>query len=294
MSTAPFNNNIPGSFPGTESPSYPPGPSANSAQLASQVTEHKLESKFISNQAVYRKTKDQHDILRQLEAVCYLLIFYQFVRFCYCACIIPTLCHIVQVALVNYNLAISTDGETFLQILFEDEDAESRIDSLRSKLPRFLHSLYVKTIFVLLYHTLFVCTWMVSLVNEEKVAELSTGTWWFVSFIGEEVPRISPHESFATKIVKLGLPQLLVLDLIILFIQLVSFQCIFWQSATFSGRSANEKEVYLIRGKNVGVGIAGDASVEDYGHGVILALKVRLYETLKFESFFQSEGSTQI
>ncbi|KAI3405349.2 hypothetical protein KGF56_001846 [Candida oxycetoniae] len=258
----------------------------NAMQVASEVVESEFETRFTCNRIVHRKTEDQHHIMAQLEGLCYILIFYQFSKFCYNACLIPTLCHIVQLTILNHRLVISSYANIFLQALSEDVDNESRINTLRGKIPTICNNLYFKTVFVLVYHTLFVCTWMVSLVNEEKLSQLENGTWWFISFIGEKVPVISPQASFWIKIVKLGLPQLLILDLVILFLQLILLQCIFKQSSVFrGGRTMGDKEVYLIRSRNSGYEVQGDDSLEDYGQGVILALKVRLYETFQFDSF---------
>ncbi|EDK43230.1 hypothetical protein LELG_01408 [Lodderomyces elongisporus NRRL YB-4239] len=258
----------------------------------SRYVEDDFEFRFSSNQLIRRKTRAQHEFLAQLEGLCYILIFYQFIKFCYSACLIPTLLHVLVLAFVNYNFAIDPEtGDVLLRAMFEESlDHQERIELLKRRLPRICFAVYCKTVFVMAYHILFICTWMISLVDEGQLDELETGSWWFVSFIGEEPPIIHKELGYWAKAIKLGLVQLLLLDIIILFLQLVLFQCIFKQSLAVGARSLDEREVELIRGKNIPLSltIAGDDSnselngLHELGEGRILALQVRLYELLLF------------
>lgn len=280
--------NIPGAFPLDSSI---PFTNKRLMSVVNETVQHQMETKFISNQLVTRKTKYQHEILYQLEALCYILIFYQLVKYCHYACLIPFLSHILVLLALNPRIITSSNSRTVLDILFEDADADTRRSTLERKLPEYSYMMYVKTLFVLLYHTLFVTTWGVSLVNREKLSTIQYGTWWFISFIGESVPDISPNASTWSKIVELGLFQLLFVDLLILFIQLVLFQCIYYQSSILglSGRSINEAEVCVIRGSELNTGVQGDESLDGDQLGVFTALVVQLYENFEILGMFRWE-----
>ncbi|CCG22725.1 hypothetical protein CORT_0B10210 [Candida orthopsilosis Co 90-125] len=280
--------NIPGAFPLDSST---PFTNKRLMSVVNETVQHQMEAKFISNQLVTRKTKYQHEILYQLEALCYILIFYQLVKYCHYACLIPFLSHILVLLALNPRIITSSNSRTVLDILFEDADADTRRSTLERKLPDYSYMMYAKTLFVLLYHTLFITTWGVSLVNREKLSTIQYGTWWFISFIGENVPDISPDASTWSKIVELGLFQLLFVDLLILFIQLVLFQCIYYQSSLLglSGRSINEAEVCVIRGSELNTGVQGDESLDGDQSGVFTALVVQLYENFEISGMFRWE-----
>lgn len=280
--------NIPGAFPLASSD---PLPNKRSMSIVNETVQHQIESKFISNQLVNRKTKYQHEILYQLEALCYILIFYQFIKYCHYACLIPFLSHIIVLLALNPRIITSSNSRTVLDILFENADAETRRNTLERTLPEYSYMMYVKTLFVVVYHTLFISIWGVSLVNREKLPTIEYGTWWFVSFIGENVPYISPNASAWSKIIELGLFQLLFVDLLILFIQLILFQCIYYQSSLMAlgGRSINEPEVCVIRGSESNTGVQGDTSLNENQMGILTVLAVRLYENFEILGMFRRE-----
>lgn len=158
--------NIPGAFPLASSD---PLPNKRSMSIVNETVQHQIESKFISNQLVNRKTKYQHEILYQLEALCYILIFYQFIKYCHYACLIPFLSHIIVLLALNPRIITSSNSRTVLDILFENADAETRRNTLERTLPEYSYMMYVKTLFVVVYHTLFISIWG-SLFSESRKA----------------------------------------------------------------------------------------------------------------------------
>lgn len=271
---------IPGSFPLGNTP---PPLSKRSMSVVNETVQHEMQAKFISNQLVNRKTRYQHEILYQLEALCYILIFYQLVKYCHYACLLPFLCHIIVLLGLNPKIVLSSSSRTILDLMFEDADAETRRSSLERTLPEYSSMMYIKTLFVLIYHTLFITIWGVSLVNREKLPTIQYGTWWFISFIGENVPDIPPDASTWSKVVQLGLFQLLFVDLLILFIQVILFQCVYCQTSLLNlgGRSVDEPEACVIRGLDLSSGVQGDDSLSEDQQGVFTALIVRLYENFE-------------
>ncbi|KAI5955771.1 hypothetical protein KGF54_001273 [Candida jiufengensis] len=258
-------------------------------EVVNQNLQQELQQKFYSSNIIHKKTKYQHELLINLSSICYFLIFYQFSKYCHLACLIPFILHLIPLIGLNPQL-ITSNTQSFLDTIFENENNhEDRIQLLRQKLPKFCYMLYLKTIFVILYHILFICTWVVSLVNEEKLTSLQYGTWWFVSFFGEETPVLDKSDPFWYKVLQLGLLQIVLVDLIILFIQLILFQSIFYQSALFSGRRIEEQEAYLIRyATNSQTSGQVDDSLIENDDGILCALVVRLYNVFNSKIEFDS------
>ncbi|EMG46632.1 hypothetical protein G210_3112 [Candida maltosa Xu316] len=264
----------------------------NATTTAEMEAQQKVQ--FEQNQLIHTKTRSQHDIISQLDILVYILVFYQFIKYCHLAFLTPLALHLLFQSLLNSKYI--TQHQQFpdlLLFLTDDNDDDEQQQSRRSQFyDQFVHKycylLYVKTIIVLLYHVLVICTWAMALVNSQQLDVLRNGNWWFVSFIGEEIPEISVSSPYWVKLYRLGLIQLLFTDLLILFVQLVLYQCIYKQSDAFHlDRRVNEKEVYIIRTSesNSSSVVVDDHSVQADDTGIFTVLKVRLYECFQSDAY---------
>ncbi|CAI5757659.1 unnamed protein product [Candida verbasci] len=252
---------------------------------ASGLIEQEEMSKFENHQFVNMKTKDQYEIVSQIDSLIYILLFYQFIKYCHSASLIPLILQVLAQTLLNSKILTNRESASILSFLLTERDSSTRQAIINNFLHRYCYLVYIKTVFVILYHILFVCVWEVSLTNTDKLQFLPNGSWWFVSFIGEQVPNITGDMSFGTKVIKLGLFQLLFTDLLILFLQLVSYQCIFKQSNVLHiERRLNEEEVYIIRTNLNGNITVPDSEVTPKDK-IPTVLKIRLFETLTSESY---------
>lgn len=143
--------------------------------------------------------------------------------------------------------------------------------------------MYAKTFFVGFYHGL-VVTWLVLIANDNNLAAIEHGSWWFVSFIGESTPSVLAVMPWYKKMVVLGLPQLLITDVLIMILQLVLFQCVFRQSTlTYLGRRLND-ETLIIR-----TSMVDPVSPIPHINQAPMVLRVRLYESLRKEAVLDEE-----
>lgn len=282
--------NLPGSFYIESNNTIPSG--GSSTAVSNNENQQKIQ--FETSQLIHTKTKDQYDLLGNLEFLSYMIIFYQFIKYCHLACLIPLLLHLSLQMILNTKLI--THNEEYPQIIAllmgnnDSDDDENNQESRDRAYHTFIHNycyfLYIKTIFVLIYHVLFVCAWMVSIVNSNQLEKLQHGTWWLISFIGEDIPDINSSTPYFTKLCKLGLFQLLFTDLLILFIQLSLYQGIYKQSDAFHiERRLDEKEVYIIRKDARSQVVVDDGSIKVDDEGIPTVLKIRLYECFESNAY---------
>ncbi|RCK55694.1 hypothetical protein Cantr_05027 [Candida viswanathii] len=282
--------NLPGSF---YQDSIPSGASTMATPGTNREAQQKTQ--FETSQLIHIKTKDQFDLLAHMEFLSYMVIFYQFIKYCHLACLIPLLLHLSLQMILNSKLI--THNEDYPQIIAllmghndDEEDGEGdeggRDRVYRTFLHNYCYFLYMKTIFVLSYHALFVCTWVISIVNSQQLDKLQHGTWWLISFIGEDVPDVDATTPYFTKLCKLGLFQLLFTDILILFMQLALYQSMYKQSDAFQlERRLNEKEVFIIRKDPHAQVVVDDGSVKVNDDGIPTVLKIRLYECFESEAY---------
>lgn len=230
----------------------------------------------------------------------YLLIGYQFIKYCHSACIVPVLFHIaVQKVLSCDSITSSGSNYAGVHVLREVINRQIR-DAQRAGtalggpsetsvaavvLARCCLLLYYKFLVACLYHTLFVCFWILLVAETGRIRQLEHGTWWTISFLGEGVPENYDADwNFWYKVSVLGLPGLLFSDLVILGIQLVLFQAVYKQSTISPlGVRLGEQEVDIVR-------VASDTVLDNSAlfeteAGVPLVLRVKLYETFRREAF---------
>lgn len=275
---------IPGSFPQNDVPE-PPGVITESA---SKVMEQEELQVFSFRQLGNAKSRHQVHIIKQMEALVYILVGFQFIKYCHSACIIPIILHVsAQLVLScgSVTMSRSRADQTWITTIirtlnqadeFLQEEKERRQDIIFRRVCFFL---YAKTFVAWIYHCL-VIIWLIPITNDDDLSMIEHGTWWFVSFIGESTPSIPARAPWFKKIVPLGLPQLLLSDILIMIVQLILFQCIFRQSTvTYLGQRRSNDELTIIRTTATDpsgpIQIIKDAPV---------VLKVKLYETISKEA----------
>ena len=298
-----FGPIIPGSFPSALSVASGTESRTNAKAVATTIIDEENNFKFRSKQFIVQKTRHQQNLISQLDTLVYLLIGYQFIKYCHSACILPVLLHIIMQKILCCSSITGDPNSSNIHVINEavndyinrrrQDNANTPNDPSRDDLINHIFTkacslVYWKAIITFVYHVLFVCTWMVLIVDDGKLKMLENGSWWFISFIGESTPEdVTKETNYWYKLLQLGLPGLLVSDLIILFIQLVLFQCIFKQSTVSPiGRTLDEDEINLIRQ-------AGDfSSIPDrakiFGGTVPWVLLIKLYELFEKKSFTDS------
>lgn len=281
--------NLPGTFPiDDEIPSAPANTTYSTvSSTATELIESQQNFQFNNNQLIHNKRKYQFDILTQIDALVYIIIFYQFVKFCHSACLIPMVLHLVLQILLNSKIVTqNSQVPNLLSFLSNEDNQDTRERIYETFIHKYCYLLYIKTILVILYHTLFVATWVMYLVDTQQLQKLNHGTWWFISFIGEETPVIDKSTPYWLKLFELGLFQLIFTDVLILFLQLALYQCIYKQSDAFHlDRRLNEKEVYIIRTNADSTSGIDDQSVVTDADGVPTVLKIRLFECFKSDAY---------
>lgn len=244
---------IPGLFP-------EPAPLPTTEQI-----DRLLQSQFVGRQIVTRKTRIQHEIFHHIDAVVYVIAAYQYIKFCHLACLLPAVLHCgVQKLLVRDLL----DSGVLAQL---DPQIRHQIDDLVSR--NLYLGVWWKAVICIVYHVGFVFWWLLPLANLGDYAQIGNGTWWFVLFIGEELPVIDPHATTATKLWQLGLVPLVLTDVVVLFCQVVLHQAVFRQSTVFQ-RRFSDKEVYLVRPMADMLGVADESIDPDALVPEVLRVKV--------------------
>ncbi|KAK6457552.1 uncharacterized protein RJT20DRAFT_24506 [Scheffersomyces xylosifermentans] len=295
-------HSIPGAFPPPNSPpQLQTGSASNSnttgfvnpvtSSLIDKANLHSFEGKHV----LIQKAKHQQDIVTQLEALVYILVGYQFIKYCHSACLVPVVFHIAYQKMLSCDPITSNNTTEYrmgiaglLLVTRGEENPTIRDRATRIVLTKSCLMLYWKTIITSLYHILFITTWMMYIVNDGSAYKLEHGTWWFISFIGEEAPLdIDASTNYWVKLAKLGLPGLLITDMIILFIQLVLYQCVYKQSTLLPHRGMLvDKEVYLLRtvSETATTNARLDDSIDPH-ETIPLVLKVKLFESFSWEAF---------
>lgn len=294
---------IPGSFPNGLSVAPGTESQINTKAVATTIIDEENNSRFRNKQFIVQKTRHQQNLISQLDTLVYLLVGYQFIKYCHSACILPALLHIIVQKILSCSSITGDPNSGGIHVINEavtdfinrrrqnnanTPNDPSRDDLINTIFIKACSIVYWKAIVTCVYHILFICTWMVLIANDNKLNMLENGSWWFISFIGESIPEdITIETNYWYKLFQLGLPGLLVSDLIILFIQLVLFQCIYKQSTVSPiGRTLNEDEINLIRQ-------AGDfSSIPDrakiFGGSIPWILLIKLYELFERKSFTES------
>lgn len=299
---------LPGAYPeeSLDSTSTNPITTGSSSQLhnhpgntpASAVLDHKNLVSFEVRHFLLQKAKHQQHLIIQLESIIYILIAYQFIKFCHLACLLPVLLHFTCNMLLGID-AFTSDTPNLRAglpgLLLQLDRQQQQLPAIQEQvtqmvLAKLQLTLFWKTITVLLYHTLFIAFWVLPLVESGQNQALEHGTWWFVTFIGEELPQnLVAKDSFWSKLALLGLPGLLITDLVILFLQLVLYQVVYVQSGILQGTALNESEEYRVRTTTDIQSTTMDTS-EAPNQINPLVLKVRLYECFKLETYIRTSN----
>lgn len=295
---------MPGAFPGSwthplqQQEDIPTTTAAASFQLDANYLR-----KFQTRKGVSQKTRHQQLLIAQLEALVYILVGYQFIKYCHSACIIPVIFHMaVQKVLSCDSITSASTNYSGVHIIREViarhiRDSQNNADGSQTEssvaaivLARCCLLVYYKFLVTCLYHILFVCFWALLVAETGRLRQLEHGTWWVISFIGESVPPgYDSGWNFWYKVSVLGLPGLLFSDLVILAVQLVLFQAVYKQSTVSPlGVRLGEQEVDIVRGPT-DTGLDSSALFETET-GVPLILRIKLYETFAKEAFIADLG----
>jgi hypothetical protein len=265
---------IPGGFPNQ---------STTDSGDTSQALHNEMTETFTAKQRLTTTTKFQHDILVQFDSLVYIIVGYQFVKYGHSACLLPLLCHLAIQKLLSSTLVISQARSTLWLSLYDDSISEEVRDTFRRiVISTTCLAIYWKTIFTCMYHTIFIWWWMVPLADHGNLSKIQYGSWWVISFIGELPPSDIPFDSgLASKLVALGLPQLLVSDMVILFLQLVLYQCIYRQSRTFDETVPNGDSQYFIRNTRD----INSMALSSFGTNDRFVVKIKLFESFRKDSY---------
>lgn len=296
---------MPGAFPIpiTESSAHvsstSPPPQVNTASAA-EVLEYNSINKFDKRQQIVTKTRGQHHLLVQLNALVYILIGYELIKYCHSACLFPFLLHFLLQKMLTPDPITKYPSSSGLVTMMEmgtrqiNERNESIENIVRAKqevtdkiLRRTCQVIYWKFIITSLYHLLFLVSWELLIADQGKLADLENGTWWFISFIGESVPQnFDPKESMWYHLFQLGLPGLLFSDGVITFIQLIQFQCMYKQSKVAPVNYKGPEIGYIRAPNDVSLPSESVPIYEDE-NAVPLVLNVNLYEVFNKEAFLR-------
>lgn len=283
---------MPGSFPLPSNTSW----SARSPPPAPPVAESSTQVTFERKELIGTKTHAQRHLIGQLNSLTYFVIGYQFVKYCYSSCLPPLFFHaLIQQLLNTEEITGNGQGTRVLfneAIALQERHAEANgilynrtawVNLLLSKLCLFV---YWKFLVVAAWHTVFVVGWVQLVANNGQLEDLSFGTWYCLSFMGETTPsNYSVLDPWWLRLWKLGLVELLITDVIILALQLCLFQSIYFQSTISpKGIALGEEEVYILRAQSGGA----QGSVPLDHRGLPDVLHIKLFQMFDRESFSRS------
>ncbi|OBA18011.1 hypothetical protein METBIDRAFT_47791 [Metschnikowia bicuspidata var. bicuspidata NRRL YB-4993] len=285
---------MPGSFL-TEPQDHPrpavPGPSSlfSDQESLNLAVEREFQTIFASKELGASKTAAQKHLIGQLDTLTYLIIGYQFLRYTHGSCMPPTLAHLlVQFLLYSRHFTAMGPGsgrQIFAEYLNSREqhfqaaglsfDRQQIIDFI---FLRMRNVILWKFLVCLVYHTLLVVLYLRPLANKDRLHFLQNGSWYFVSFVGEEISRHNlASSSWWLQLWQLGLFGLLGMDVVILIFQLILYQSIFLQSTISpKGLRLNEAECDILRAEGPGPGLGIDTTSD----GVPDIFHIKLYESL--------------
>jgi len=273
---------MPGSFPGTplSNPRY-----NTVAQSQTPVARAELPPPILFEQKeqVGTKTAAQRHLIGQLNSLTYFVIGYQFVKYCYSSCLPPLFFHslIQQLLHVEEITGNNRSSRTIFSeaIALQERQAEltgipfdrrgwARL--LESRLTQFI---YWKFLVVAVWHTLFVVIFLQGEAAGGRLANLSFGLWYSLSFMGESYPSsYLVLDPWWLRLWKLGLVELLVCDVVILVLQLCVFQSIYLQlTISPRGLALGEDEVNIVRAQQGG---SGEVKVDLEGRMDVLHIKL--------------------
>ncbi|CAK7895578.1 hypothetical protein CAAN1_05S04236 [[Candida] anglica] len=299
-----MSSNMPGYFPSDRSTTPIAGASSGPEMVELMNTE-----RFMVKNKCMQKNRNQRNLILQLDMVVYILVAYQLIRHCYSAAMIPVILHIGtqkflsvetiveanhgsrqgsssagtvgMIPVINDMIERSSVPEETSTVLAK----EIRSQRMLTTVTRICVWIYWKTIIVSIYHIVFVQYWLMPFAMRDELALLQYGTWWFISFVGETPPTgINKLESNWERLSALGLPGLILTNLLILFVQLVIFQSTYIQSTVSPlGRRLHEKEIEILRVVGDSSGGRGREESADIELEVPTVLSVRLYEVFRWD-----------
>lgn len=266
--------NIPGCFP-SDSGLYHDRPAYS--RTGSEILDQQFQSQFSNKQVIVRKTKSQHEFLTQIDALVKILIGYQFIKFTYSSCVTPLLLRAAFISVLNPAQVSINNYNSILNIHSPDQ---RRMKKLLAS--NFCLSLYICTILISAYYISLIFTWLIPLADEGKLNQLQNGSWWFILFIGESTPDYLPDMNIYLKLYTLNFHSLIIIELIIVFFQLILFQSLFKQ-LTIGDRKLQENELELVRTPKDLLSIPTNTNADTLQ--VPIVLRVNLLEALSYKAF---------
>ncbi|KAG7195569.1 uncharacterized protein KQ657_003336 [Scheffersomyces spartinae] len=223
---------MPGSFP--ECPL--PATSEQELHTASHALDLEQETNFVIGESTKSNARSQTEIIQQLGSLSYILVYYQLIKYCHLACMTPVMLHLAVQNILRPNF-IKYGVDVVERVLQDPSSQELTGPNFNRQVlfnmvrKRIIQAIYWKLIFTILYHVIFVVYWMIPLILDGHATDLEHGSWWFISFIGEAISmNVDKNGSNWNMALQLGLPYLILTDVLIFMIQLVSYQCLYVQS----------------------------------------------------------------
>lgn len=269
---------MPGAYPTAQPRAARPSGLSNDATLLADAFEAKSE--------LCSKVEAQKLLISSLNSTTYFLIGFQFLRFTHSACMPPSLGHLfIQFLLQPWRATALAQPDLFGEHLDAQQEyflavllPFNRATAAKMLLRRTCLLIYWKFVAVALYHILFYIFWLQPVALQGRLSSLEHGSWYGLLFIGEEIAiSVLLSDMFLFQLLKLELVQVLMLDLAILLLQLVLYQCIFMQSTLSpNGVRLNEPEAFILRGEP-GVPTSKLVSPD--------LIQIRLYESMQKEAY---------
>lgn len=297
---------LPGSFPASSSgATYAEGSShmraATGASQACALTDGFLTSpskadkavgQFASREAAVARALAHRNLLHQLSSLSTFLIAYQFVRYYRWSCVVPLALHVA--AQLQVAMGRGDNGGLFARALAAQQAAarsagvafeRARVADGGMRLVWLL--LHWKLVAAVAWHVVYVMAWLQPQAAA-GLERLVTTHGYFFLLMGETQHDAASYDAASPwwlRLWHLRLVGAVALDVGILLVQLVQFQCVYLQSAESPrGIAVGEREIYVVRTR-AGPGVA-PVPVPDVLH-------VRLYQALDpRRSWGWGEGST--
>lgn len=238
-------------------------------------------AKFAAREAASARVLAHQQLLHHLSSLAVFLIAYQFVRYYRWSCMVPLVLHVaaqLQVAMGRTD----GDGGLFVRALAQQQAAAQRagvaFDRTRVadggvRLVWLL--LHWKLVAAVAWHVVYVVAWLQPRAGDGGLARLVATQGYFFLVMGEchdGAAAYSATDPWWLRLWRLQLVGVVVLDVGILLVQLVLFQCVYLQAAESPrGTAVGEREIYVVRTRVGGAAVA--AAVPEVLH-------VRLFQAL--------------
>lgn len=276
---------MPGSFPGT-TPNVQSSRQRHSLASMLNPDTSLREADFVAKNKLCSKVDSQKSLIMTLTSTTYFLIGYLFLRYTHSSCLPPTIIQIfMQFVLQTWRATTASERDLFAEqleaqeLVFLLQGRHFNRRKIADLLLRQTCLLFYYSFFgVAIYHTLFYIFWYRPIALDGRQTGLEHGSWYGFTFVGESIStNILSSDSLLVQLWKLELPQVLIIDLAVLFLQLTLYQCIFMQSTISpKGIRLSEPDAFILTGQP-------GVPLNDQAHSDLI--QIRLYETFQRENF---------